>query len=85
MMLLKAISDGVHPVNMIVLREGKEIKLNPVFPDDKGLIGLGLASKQTLVSTKTPVAMVKESNKYLWDNTATMMYSLGQLFTEIFQ
>ena len=77
----KAISNGVHPVNIIVIRNGKEVKLNPIYPDDKGLIGLGLASKQTLVDTKTPLAMIKESNHYLWDNTATMMYSLGQLFT----
>lgn len=77
----KALSDGAHPVNIVVVRDGEEIELNPIYPDDKGLIGLGLASKQTLVETKTPVSMIKESNKYLWDNTATMMYSLGQLFT----
>ncbi len=77
----KAISDGVHPVNITVVRNGEEIELNPVYPDYKGLIGLGLISKQTFVPTKTPVSMITESNKYLWDNTATMMYSLGQLFT----
>lgn len=79
--IAKAVSDGAHPVNVTVLRDGQEIELNPIYPDDKGLIGLGLASKQTLVSTKTPVSMIKESNHYLWDNTATMVYSLGQLFT----
>ncbi|MCM1002780.1 MAG: RIP metalloprotease RseP [Candidatus Gastranaerophilales bacterium] len=79
--LAKAISDGNHPINIIVARDGQEVKLNPIYPDEKGLIGLGLASKQTLVDTKTPVAMIKESNHYLWDNTATMVYSLGQLFT----
>ncbi len=79
--IAKAVSDGAHPVNVTVVREGQEIELNPIYPDDKGLIGLGLASKQTLVSTKTPVSMIKESNHYLWDNTATMVYSLGQLFT----
>lgn len=77
----KAISDGKHPVNIVALRDSQEIKLNPIYPDEKGLIGLGLASKQTLVDTKTPLAMIKESNHYLWDNTATMVYSLGQLFT----
>lgn len=79
--IAKAVSDGAHPVNITVMRNGQEIELNPIYPDDKGLIGLGLASKQTLVSTKTPVSMIKESNHYLWDNTATMVYSLGQLFT----
>ncbi len=77
----KAISDGNHPINITVVRDGEEVKLNPIYPDEKGLIGLGLASKQTLVDTKTPVAMIKESNHYLWDNTVTMVYSLGKLFT----
>ncbi len=77
----KAISDGKHPINIIVERDGEEVKLNPVYPDNKGLIGLGLATKQVLVPTTTPKSMIKESNHYLWDNTVTMMYSLGQLFT----
>lgn len=77
----QAISDGVHPVNLTVLRDGKQIKLAPIYPDEKGLIGISLDSKQTLIETKTPKAIIKESNKYLFDNTYMMMYSLGQLFT----
>lgn len=77
----KAVSDGVHPINLTVLREGNIIDLAPIYPDEKGLIGIGLDSKQTMISTKTPWAVIKSSNKYLWDNTYMMMYSLGQLFT----
>ncbi len=77
----KALSNGKHPINLTVLREGREIALNPIYPDEKGIIGIGLATKQTMIETKTPVAVVKESWVYLWDNTYTMMYSLGQLFT----
>ena len=66
---------------MMEARDGKEIVLNPIYPDEKGIIGIGLATKQTMIVTKTPVAVVRESWIYLWDNTYTMMYSLGQLFT----
>ena len=77
----KVLSNGVHPVDITVFRNGKEIELNSIYPDEKGIIGLGLAAKQNMVETKTPVAIVKESWIYLWDNTYMMMYSLGQLFT----
>ena len=77
----KAISDGVHPINLTVIRNGQKIELKPIYPDEKGLIGIGLNSKQTMIKTDNPVKIVKKSTKYLWDNTSMMMYSLGQLFT----
>ena len=77
----KAISDGVHPINLTILREGKTIELNPIYPDEKGLIGIGLTAKQKMIKTNTAGSVLKGSSKYLWDNTFTMMYSLGQLFT----
>ena len=79
--LAKALSNGVHPINLTVERNGEIIELNPIYPDSKGVIGVALATKQTMIETKTPVAIVKESWIYLWDNTYIMMYSLGQLFT----
>ena len=77
----KALSNGVHPINLTVVRNGKIMELNPIYPDEKGIIGIGLSAKETMIDTKTPTAVVKESCNYLWDNTYTMMYSLGQLFT----
>lgn len=77
----KALSNGVHPINLTVVRNGKIIELKPIYPDEKGIIGIGLSAKETMIDTKTPTAIVKESCNYLWDNTYTMMYSLGQLFT----
>lgn len=77
----KAISDGVHPINFMVLRDGKIVELKPIYPDENGLIGIGLNSKQKMIKTDNPVKIVKKSTKYLWDNTYMMMYSLGQLFT----
>ena len=79
--IAKALSNGSHPINLVVERNGKTIELNPIYPDEKGIIGIGLTTKQTMIETKNPVAVVKESCVYLWDNTYTMMYSLGQLFT----
>lgn len=77
----KAISDGKHPINLRVLRDGKYIDLNPIYPDEKGLIGIELSSKQTMIKTTNPYTIIKGSSKYLWDNTYMMIYSLGQLFT----
>lgn len=79
--LAKAISDGVHPINLTVLRNGQKIELKSIYPDEKGLIGIGLSSKQIMIKTDNPIKIVKKSTKYLWDNTTMMMYSLGQLFT----
>ncbi|MBE7711614.1 MAG: RIP metalloprotease RseP [Cyanobacteria bacterium SIG31] len=77
----KAISDGVHPINLTVLRGGETIQLQSIYPDESGLIGIGLTAKQKMVKTDNALKIVSGSTKYLWDNTYMMMYSLGQLFT----
>ena len=79
--LAKALSNGYHPIHLTVERDGAVIDLKPIYPDEKGIIGIGLSTKQTMIETKNPVSVVKESWVYLWGNTYTMMYSLGQLFT----
>ena len=77
----EAISDGKHPINITVMREGKLIELKSIYPDENGLIGIGMTSKQKMIRTDSAGKMIKGSCKYLWDNTYMMMYSLGQLFT----
>lgn len=79
--IAKAVSDGVHPINVTILRDGNIIVLNPIYPDENGLIGIGLNAKQKMVKTDSPCKIVNGSVKYLWDNTYMMVYSLGQLFT----
>ncbi len=79
--IAQVLSDGVHPINITVLRNGKRVELKPIYPDEKGVIGVGLAAKQTMIKTNTLAKIVKGGSKYLWDNTYMMMYSLGQLFT----
>lgn len=76
-----AISDGRHPINITVMREGKLVELNPIYPDEKGLIGIGMTSKQKMIKTDSAGKVIKSSCKYLCENTYIMMYSLGQLFT----
>ncbi len=77
----KILSNGDHPINMLVERDGKTLELKPIYPDEKGVIGIGLRAEQTMINTNTLPSIVKGSCVYLWDNTYLMMYSLGQLFT----
>ena len=79
--IAKALSNGTHPIVFVVERDGQIIELNPIYPDEKGIIGIGLTTKQKMIETKKPTVIAKESVVYLWDNTYIMMYSLGQLFT----
>ena len=60
--MAKAISDGKHPINLTVLRNGETIQLNSIYPDEQGLIGIGLTSKQTMIKTDNPIKIVKNSN-----------------------
>ena len=77
----KAISNDKHPINLTILRDNKIINLKPIYPDEKGILGIGLSTKQTMVKTNTIPKIFVGSCNYLWDNTYMMMYSLGQLFT----
>jgi len=76
-----ALSDGLKPVNITVLRKGKEINLKPVYPNKDGIMGISMAAKQDLVETKNPVAIFKESCKYIWEQTYMLVYGLWQLFS----
>ena len=79
--IAQAISDGLHPITLTIIRNNQTIELPPVYPDKKGLLGIGLKSEQIITPTKDFKSVIKNSNKYLWENTHMMIYSLGQLFT----
>lgn len=79
--IAKAISDNKHPLNLVVERNGKNLTLKPIYPDEKGKIGIELAQKEILYKTKGIKSVLKYSTKYLWDNTYNMIYGLGQIFT----
>lgn len=76
-----ALSDNVKPITMQVERNGKLINLNTIFANKKGLIGIKLESKEILIPTKTPKAILASGTKFLYDNTYMMLYGLYQIFT----
>lgn len=76
-----ALSDGLKPVIITVMRNGKMVELKPIYPNSKGMIGVMLETKQLLVQTKNPVAIFTNSCKYLWEQTYMLVYGLWQLFT----
>ena len=76
-----ALSDGIKPVNLTVLRDGKEIDLKPIYPNKKGLMGIEMEARQELIKTKNPAAIIKGSLSYLWEQSYMLVYGLWQLFT----
>lgn len=76
-----AISDNVHPINITVERDGKIIKLDPIYSNKEGLIGVEYNADEVIMPTKDFKSIVKGSNKYLYDNTYMLLYGLKQIFT----
>lgn len=76
-----AISDSYRPLNITVLRNGKEVELKTIYPNEKGMIGVAIEAKQVLVPTKNIPSAIKGSCKYLWEQTYILVYGLWQLFT----
>jgi len=76
-----AISDTKRPLNIRVLRDGKEVDLNSVYANDKGMIGIMIESKEVLMPTKDFKTAITGSCRYLWEQTYMLVYGLWQLFT----
>lgn len=76
-----ALSDGIVPLNIVVLRDGKNVELKPVYPNEKGLIGVMIEAKEVLNPTKSVPDAVIGSCRYLWEQTYMLVYGLWQLFT----
>ncbi len=74
-----ALSDSVRPLNITVLRDGKEILLKPIYPNEKGQIGVQLDVKEVLIPTKGLKSAVITSGKYLYDQTYMLLYGLYQI------
>ncbi|MBP3820156.1 RIP metalloprotease RseP [bacterium] len=79
--LAYALSDSLKSLNIVVLRDGKEIELKPLYPNEKGLIGIMMDAREKLVPTKNPKSIIKGSCSYLWEQTYMLVYGLWQLFT----
>ncbi len=76
-----AISDTKHPMNFIVLRDGKPVQLKTMYSNEKGVIGVMIEARQVLMPTKSIPAAIKGSFSYLWEQTYMLVYGLWQLFT----
>lgn len=79
--LALAISDNIHPLNLTIDRNGKYLKLKPIYPTTNGAIGVQLNSKEILRTTDSFVDAFKGSVKYLYQNTYMMLVGLEQIFT----
>ena len=76
-----AISDNVRPVNITVLRDGKEITAKPVYPTEEGIIGIQLDIKEVVIPTKGFISAVATSGQYLYDQTYMLLFGLWQICT----
>lgn len=76
-----ALSDSSKPMDIKVLRNGKVESLNTIYSDKDGLIGIAIERKETLIPIKNIKSAVKQSCKYLYNETKSMVIVLKQLFT----
>lgn len=79
--LAYAISDTKRPLNLKVLRDGKEVTLKSIYPNDKGMIGVMIEAREVLRPTKSIPSAIKGTFSYLWEQTYMLVYGLWQLFT----
>ncbi len=74
-----AASDTYKPVYITVLRDGKKVELNKIYPDADGIMGIEKQVREIFVPTKTPSELVKNTYKYVDSNLRLMTYGLGKL------
>ena len=79
--LAYAISDTKRPLNLKVLRDGKEVTLKSIYPNDKGMIGVMIEAREVLRPTKSIPSAIKGTFSYLWEQTYMLVYGFWQLFT----
>ncbi len=76
-----ALSDTQKPMNFIVLRNGRYVRLRPIYSDENGKIGIMQNIEEVLTPTRTPEQILTKSGEYLWTNTELMVLGLVKLFT----
>ena len=76
-----AISDTKKPVYIVVKRNGEEVKLNKIYSDRKGKIGIEQKYTESYKETKTIKQLIPAVFDYVNYTMGIMMYSLGKLFT----
>ena len=76
-----AVSDTQKPINIKVLRDGKEVELKTVYSGSDGLIGINLDRKEILIPVTSVKSAFTTSYNYLYNETKSMVIVLKQLFT----
>ena len=76
-----AISDNTPAMNIVVERNGQIIQLKPIYPNEKGLIGIVPRIKDLPIETKNFKSIITVSVQYLWTQTKLFGYGWYQLFT----
>lgn len=76
-----AVSDTQKPIDIKVLRDGKEVNLNTVYAGSDGLIGINLDRREILIPVTGVKSAFKTSYNYLYNETKSMVIVLKQLFT----
>ncbi|MFI3301204.1 MAG: RIP metalloprotease RseP [Candidatus Gastranaerophilales bacterium] len=79
--IANAISDTAMNLNLKVLRNGEEIELLPIQPDEDGTIGVEFSIKEVLMPVTSVKTAFSASTKYLVDQTGLLFYGLKQIFT----
>ena len=79
--IAEAMSDNVRPLNFVVERNGKYLRLKSIYPTQSGGIGVQLQTKERLKKTETFWSSVTGSFHFLWENTYLMLVGLKQVFT----
>lgn len=79
--LAAAISDTRKPVELVVERENNKIKLNPIYPNSDGIVGIEQEFSEKYTETKTFKQLVNATVKYVNDNLKLMFNALGKLIT----
>ncbi len=79
--LAAAIGDTVHPISIVVQRNGVPVSLNPAFPDTEGLIGIKLRVEEVNVPIKSVGDALGKSAEYLQRNAVYMIKGLWMIVT----
>lgn len=74
-----ALSDNVRPLNITVLRDGEDIALDPIYPNEEGVIGVKLDVREVVIQTKGVKSAFITSCNYLWEQTYMLLYGLYQI------
>lgn len=76
-----ATSDSQVPLLVVVERNKHLITLNKIYPNKNGIIGIEREYKEIFNKTTSLKSGFANSLEYLYSNTETMIWSLGQIFT----